>query len=213
MYEVIPGILEKDWESIERKLEIVRPFAKSIHLDLLDGIFAPNTTFLDPGPFKKYSNDFFFELHMMVDDPIKYLEAWSQAGIKRFVAHIEKMPNQEEFVKKAKEYGVQVGLAIDGPTSIFKLKVPINKLDMVLVMTITAGFSGQAFNPEHLGKVRFIRSKSEKVGIEVDGGVNDVTAVLAKEAGVNIFAATSFIYKSENPKEQFRILEKIVNSV
>lgn len=210
--EVIPGILEKDWENIERKIELVRPFAKTIHLDLLDGKFAPNTTFLDPAPFKKYSDELFFELHMMVENPIEYLDSWADAGIKRFIGHIEKMPSQEEFVRKAKEYG-EAALAIDGPTSLEMLKVPFSELDMVLIMTITAGFSGQAFNPSHLEKVKFIRSKSKDIGIEVDGGVNDQTALQAKEAGANLFAVTSFIYKSENPEEQFRKLERIVNSV
>ena len=69
MFEVLPGILEKEWSAIERKLEIIKPFAKSVHIDLLDGKFAPNTTFADPTPFKKYADYFTFELHMMVENP------------------------------------------------------------------------------------------------------------------------------------------------
>ena len=70
MYEIIPGILEKEWGEIERKIEIVKPFTESIHVDIIDGKFAPNTTFLDPAPFAKYSQDIFFELHMMVKAPV-----------------------------------------------------------------------------------------------------------------------------------------------
>ena len=93
MNEIIPGILEKDWASIEQKLEKIRPFARTVHIDLLDGKFAPNTCFADPAPFKKFSEYFYFELHMMVDDPLQYVQKWADAGFKRFIGHIEKMPD------------------------------------------------------------------------------------------------------------------------
>ena len=82
MFEVIPGILEKDWSEIERKIEIVKPFISTIHIDIIDGKFAPNTTFIDPLPFKKFTlplsgQALFFELHMMVDNPIAYLKPFA----------------------------------------------------------------------------------------------------------------------------------------
>jgi len=80
MYEIIPGILENEWNKIERKIEIVKPFAKSIHIDIIDGKFVPDTTFLDPVPFVRYSQKLFLELHMMVENPIQYLELYAKAG-------------------------------------------------------------------------------------------------------------------------------------
>lgn len=207
MYEIIPGVLEKDWNEIEKKLQLVKSFAKSIHVDILDGIFAPNTTFLDPRPFAKYSNDFLLEVHLMVEDPIKYLKPFADAGFKRFVGHIEKMPDQAEFVAQGQLLG-EVGLAIDGLTAIDKIKAPLEDLDNILVMTIKAGFSGQEFMTETLEKIKLIRSKTE-IPIEVDGGINDKTIVLAKNAGANRFAATSFIYK-EDPFSQYENLENLV---
>ena len=99
-YKIIPGILEKDWPAIELRIQQVLPFAKAIHIDLIDGKFAPNTTFLDPSPFKKYTKDIPFELHMMVNEPINYLKAWADAGFQRFIGHIEKMSDQAKFVAK-----------------------------------------------------------------------------------------------------------------
>src|SRR4030043_2163899 len=91
-------------------------FSKNIHIDIIDGKFAPNTTFLNPGPFSKYTKDADFELHMMVEEPINYLKPWAQVGFKRFIGHIEKMSDQTDFVAQGQLLG-EVGLAIDGPTS------------------------------------------------------------------------------------------------
>lgn len=205
---ILPGILEKEWSDIEKKLATVKPFAKAIHVDLLDGKFAPNTTFLDPSPFKKFSHEIFFEVHMMVDNPIQYLQPFADAGFKRFLGHVEKMPSQVEFVAQGQSLG-EVGLVIDGKTSVDAIQVPFDDLDCLLVMTINAGFSGQKFMPEHLEKVKALRSKIQNqfFPIEVDGGVNDQTILLAKEAGVNRFVATSFLFGSDNPQEQYQKLQ------
>jgi len=218
MFEIIPGILEKDWESIERKIELVRPFAKTIHIDILDGKFAPNTTFLDPKPFTKYKSEIFFELHMMVEEPINYLKPWAEAGIKRFIGHVEKMSDQKEFVAEGQLLG-EVGLAIDGPTSINSIKVPLDDLDYILIMTVKAGFSGQTFTPEYLEKVKTLRqairpelrprAQGRQIPIEVDGGINDSTIVQARNAGANRFLATSFIFKAD-PFSQYKILENAI---
>lgn len=206
MNEIIPGILEKEWSEIERKLEILKPFAKSVHIDIIDGKFADNTSFLDPEPFKKYEQDFLFELHMMVEDPISYLKPWADAGFQRFIGHIEKMPDPVEFVAQGQLVGT-VGLAIDGPTSLDVLSnINLNDLDCLLIMTIKAGFSGQQFNPELLEKVREIRKKYGYLPIEVDGGINAETITKAKDAGANRFISTSHLFKSENIEETYRLL-------
>lgn len=215
MCEVIPGILEKEWDEIERKIELVKPFAKTVHIDIVDGKFAPNTTFLDPVPFKKYTSDIFFELHMMVENPIQYVKPFADAGFKRFLGHIEKMPNIVEFIAQAQLLG-EAGLAVDGSTPLEKLHAPYDDIDCLLFMTITAGFSGQKFTKEHLKKVRKAREASKRedqlrvLPIEVDGGVTDETIVLAKEAGATRFISTSFLFGSDDPKKQYDILTKLV---
>src|SRR5258708_35427939 len=102
---VIPGILESDWETIEKKLNIIKPFAKVVHIDLLDGIFAPNKTFMDPVPFAPFAKDLQLEGHLMVDNPVQYVRSFADAGFTRFIGQIEKMPDIVEFVAKAEEVG------------------------------------------------------------------------------------------------------------
>lgn len=208
MYEVIPGILEKDWAEIERKLNLIKPFAKSVHIDILDGKFAPNTTFLDPAPFKKYSPELFLELHMMVEEPVNYLKPWADAGFKRFLGHIEKMSDQVVFVAEAQLLG-EVVLAVDGPTPVESVKVPFDDLDGLLVMTIKAGFSGQQFDPSHLDKVKYFRSQTS-IPIEVDGGVNDQTIMQAKQCGATRFISTSFIYNAPDPRAAYVALKEAI---
>lgn len=210
-FEILPGILEKDWDGIQRKIEIVKPFAKAIHIDILDGKFASNTTFLDPEPFKKYSQDIFFELHMMVEEPLQYLKPFADAGFKRFLGHVEKMSDQAEFVAQGQLLG-EVGLAIDGDTSLDAIGVPIDDLDCLLFMSIKAGFSGQKFTQEYARKIEVLKDTTW-IPIEVDGGVNDTTILQARDFGATRFVSTSFLFNAENPKSQFDILhQKLLRS-
>src|SRR3990167_365207 len=204
-YKIIPGILEKDWPSIEMKIQQVLPFAKAIHIDLIDGKFAPNTTFLDPAPFKKYTQDIPFELHMMVDEPLNYLKAWADAGFQRFIGHIEKMSDQVEFVAKAQLLG-EVGLGLDQDSQLDAIEVPFSDLDILLFMTVKAGASNQEFVEKNLEKIKTTREKTF-IPIEVDGGINDQSIFLAKKSGADRFVTTSFIFK-EAPQEQYKILQE-----
>ncbi len=207
MHDIIPGILEKDFSEIEKKIELVKDFAKIIHIDIIDGKFAPNATFLDPKPFEKYTKDIFFELHMMVEDPVNYLEPFAASGFKRFLGHIEKMSSQEEFVAKGELYG-EVGLVLDADTPFDNLKVNLEDLDCVLIMGVRAGFSGQNFMPEVLEKVKKIKDKMP-VPIEIDGGIDDLSIVKAFNAGVERFITTSFLFEG-NPFDNYQnLLSKI----
>ena len=91
MHDVIPGILEKDLQEIEKKLQIIKPFSRRVHIDILDGKFFESVSFLDPKPFAKYKDDFFMEVHFMVENPVEYLKPFAAAGFKRFLGHVEKM--------------------------------------------------------------------------------------------------------------------------
>ncbi len=208
MFEIIPGILEKDFAEIEKKIELVKDFAKTIHIDIIDGKFAPNTTFLDPKPFTKYTNDFLFEVHLMVDEPINYLDSFAAAGFKRFLGQVEKMSSQEDFVAKGELLG-EVGLALDVNTPLESLKADYQDLDCVLIMSVKAGFSSQEFMPEILEKVKMIREKSQ-LPVEVDGGINDTTIIRALNYGANRFVTTSFLF-SGDPLTNYQKLISIVH--
>ncbi len=209
-YEVIPGILEKEWDPIKKKLEIIKPFAKTVHIDILDGIFAPNKTFLDPSPLAEFSKDMKLEVHMMVDNPVQFVESFAKAGFTRFIGQIEKMPDIVEFVSKAEEFG-EVGLALDSDTPAEKIQDFLSDLDFAFVMTVKAGFSNQSFLPEQLEKVKKLRDMHEWIPIEVDGGINDSNILDAKKAGATRFVSTGFIFnQGENPQKQYENLCNLI---
>jgi len=203
--EIIPGILEKEWDGIERKIEIVRPFAKTLHIDLIDGKFVSNTTWMDPKPFEKYAKDFTLEVHMMVEEPINYIKPFADAGFVRFIGHVEKMSDQVAFLAEGQLWG-DVFLALDGPTSVDAITANYEDLDGVLIYTSErVGFSGPPFNPQRLEKVAAIKEKAPWLPIEIDGGVNDQSALEAKKVGVTRFATTSFLF-GESPEENYHKL-------
>lgn len=209
-YEIIPspGTQIIDWGMMEEKIELIKPFVKNVHIDIVDGIFAPNTTLLDPTPFSKYKNEFLMEAHLMVDDPLKYLDSFALSGFKRFIGQIEKMKNLDEFVAKAQNLG-EVGIGLDLDTSIDSITNYIEDLDFILLMSVKAGFSGQTFNPKVLEKIKKIREIDDLIPIEIDGGINNKTLPLALDAGANRFIVTSFIFKAESSNENFHLLEDL----
>jgi ribulose-phosphate 3-epimerase len=209
MLQIIPGVLEHDWDSVEQKLELIKTFANTVHVDIIDGKFVNNKTFLDPEPFKKYSDELLLELHMMVIDPERLIEPFGKAGFKRFLGHVEHMTSQKEFVEHAKLYG-GAGLALDGPTHISAIKVPFEQLNAVLIYTSNrVGFSGPPMMDDRLDKIRHLR-KLTNVPIEVDGGVNDRTLERVKAAGATRFIATSNIWTSHDPAGQYRKLQNLI---
>ncbi|MBI4092113.1 MAG: hypothetical protein HY427_02830 [Candidatus Levybacteria bacterium] len=210
MMQIIPGILEKDWNTIETKLEQIRTFTNAAHIDIIDGKFVNNKSFLDPEPFRKYAAELFLELHMMVVGPVEFVEQWAAAGFKRFLGHAEHMTSQKEFVEEAKKYG-EVGLALDGPTHISQIRVPFEQLDSILVYTSNrVGFSGPSMMDDRLDKVRHLK-RLTNISIEVDGGINDRTIVRAKDAGANRFVSTSFIWQSQTCAEQYKKLIEAIS--
>ncbi|MBA3724760.1 MAG: ribulose-phosphate 3-epimerase [Candidatus Levybacteria bacterium] len=227
MYEIIPspGTEEKVWSEIEKKIISVKPFVKTIHVDVCDGKFAPNATFADPTLFKKFTKELpsgmrgqmvgdsglVFEVHLMVEDPVQHLKPWADAGFHRFIGHIEKMPDQVAFVAQAQLLG-EVALAIDKQTPLDAIKVNLESLDALLVMDIQAGFSGQRFEEQLLEKVKSARAMNEYLPIEVDGGINDETIAIAASAGANRFVVTSFLFNLDTPESQYKLLqEKLQN--
>lgn len=204
---IIPAILEKNWDEIEKKLEICKFLSRDVHIDFIDGKFTDNISFVDPEPFIKYSSIFDFEAHLMVEEPVQYLDRLAKNGFKKFIGHIEKMSDQVEFVVKGQERGF-VGLGIDLETDIKELKVNLEDLDQILLMAVKAGRSGQEFDSKIFEKIKSLRSRYLGV-VEIDGGINDKTLVECRNAGANQFCVTSFLFK-ENPKYQFELLKNLL---
>ena len=204
---IIPAILEENLEEIQKKLEICSSFASDIHIDFIDGEFAENKSFLEFEPFKEYRQRFNLEAHLMVKEPIDYLEKLAEAGFGTFVGHIEMMSDQVEFVAKGEELG-SVALALDLNTPIEEIKINLDDLDQILLMSVKAGKSGQEFDSSIISKIKSLREKY--LGkIEIDGGINKNTLPLAKSAGANNFCVTSSLFR-QNPKEEFEALRLLL---
>lgn len=211
-FEIVPspGTFIKNEQEWVDKIEIVRPFAKTIHVDIVDGIFAPNTTIAEPEWFEQFSKDFILEVHLMTDEPVNHLKKWADSGFRRFIGQIEKMSDQTEFVAQAQLLGEAV-LALDKQSAVEDIRVPIDDLDGLLVMSIQAGLSGQKFEEHLMEKVKQLRKKTT-LPIEVDGGMNDQTIAIAADAGVTRFVVTSFLYNFDHPEKQFDLLKKQLNT-
>ncbi len=209
MFEIIPGILEKDWASIEAKIKLIKPFTKSVQIDVIDGIFSPNITFLDPEPFKKYTKELFFEVQLITDEPINYIEKFAKAGFKRFIGQIEKMSSQKEFIKYGKKFG-EVGLAIDADTTVDEIEIDLNSADCFTLMSVKAGFSGQAFLPNVLDKIKAIKQKTTKP-IEIDGGVNEKTIKQLKNLNVERYIVNSALFNTNDIASQYQKFLELVS--
>ena len=204
---IIPTILEKTWEEVDVRFRIYKKFAKAVHVDFIDGKFTNNLTVMDPSVFSEYSKEFDLEAHLMVEEPINYLESLISAGFKRVLGHIEKMSDQVKFVAKGQSLG-SVGLALDIATPVSDIKVPNEDLDQVLLMSIVAGASGRPFDDRVLPKIRSLKNQGF-LNIQIDGGLSDQTLPILKNTGANIFCVNSFLFKGD-PEKQYRLLESLL---
>lgn len=208
MVEVIPAILEQDFNEIEKKIRIVEDFSEWVQIDIADNSLVPNTTFLDPAPFAKLQTKLNLELHMMVKDPLMYLERFNAVRFKRFYAHIEG-GFVDEYIAKCYQLGVEVGLAIDGPTDFSKIRDYLDNIDAVLVMAIDAGFSGRPFREDTVEKIIKIREVDMEIPIAVDGAMNDENSQKVISAGATRINSNSFVFASNDVKMAIETLKNV----
>ncbi len=212
--QIIPTILTADKKRAKEKLEKFKGIFDWVQLDIIDGIFADNKTLL-PSQFANlpFISFFNFDVHLMVDDPISFLAECQKIRTKRVTGQIERMSDQEGFVKAVRTMmnRVKVGLAVDLDTSLERLDSSLlPKLDVVLLMTVKAGWGGQRFQEQILQKAQKLTKikKEENLDfkIAVDGGVRPKNVKKACNAGVEIFYVGSFL--AENPKKRLEEFKK-----
>lgn len=182
----------------------------ALHLDVMDGHFVPN---LSMGPAVvaavNRATDAFLDVHLMIYNPYDYVERFIEAGADRITFHFEATENVEETLAYIRKCGVQAGLAFRPETSETFVTPFLEKCDLVLMMTVNPGFGGQAFMPEVLERIRYVRDMSQKIDIQVDGGINLETASMAKDAGANVFVAGTYLFSDPNMQEKVDALHRL----
>lgn len=206
--KISPSILASDYANLQSELEKIST-SDLIHVDVMDGHFVPNISIGAPvtAACKKVC-DVPFDVHLMISNPLDYAEDFAKAGADIICFHSECDSDTEETINKILSLGKKAGLAIKPATPIDEVVKYLDKLSMVLVMTVEPGFGGQSFMESTMPKVEAIRKINPDIDIEVDGGINAETIKIASKAGANVFVAGSAVFKSENPAETIAILRK-----
>jgi ribulose-phosphate 3-epimerase len=206
-----PSILAADYAVLADQVALVRAESDWLHVDLMDGHFVPNLS-IGPPVVASLRNhtDLFLDCHLMVTDPERWLEPLAEAGANLCSVHVE-LGDPTGVLARTRDLGMQTGLVIDGPTPFATVEPYLDeRIDLLLVMTIKAGFGGQAFVPEHLEKVRHARALREarRLGfrIEVDGGIDPETARDSVAAGADVLVAGSAIFRAPDPPEAARAI-------
>lgn len=209
MQKVIPAILTNDPKQLQEKLTLFKSHTNWFHIDVVDGIFAPNTTcnLFELGEVHQYAN---LEIHLMVQNPEKYFEDCRSVGAKRVVFHAEATKDLTGAGEKARSFGFQMGIAINLQTEISVIESVKNSIDSLLLMSIVPGFQGQEFIPSVLAKTREARKLFPEMLIGVDGGIGKDNIKEVFSAGASYAVVGSKIMKAENPIEALRELEEMV---
>ncbi len=210
MVKIAPSILSADFMHLKDELELVsKAGADLIHFDVMDGHFVDNITF---GPMilkqaKKYSS-LPFDVHLMVNNPSKFISWYADAGADIITFHVEASDNPYKEIELIKSLGIKVGLSIKPETSIDRILPFIDIVDLILVMSVSPGFGGQSFNNVAIEKISQLAklNKNNSFVIEVDGGINPITAKMCVEAGVDILVAGTSIFKNGAYKENIEKL-------
>lgn len=205
MVKVAPSVLALDFTKFNEQIAELNEYADWIHFDVMDGHFVPNLSY---GPkilseIKKVSN-LFCDVHIMVANPFEVAKWFIEAKADLITFHIEAVENHHqalELINYIKSHDVKVGISIKPKTTVLEIMPIVEHVDLVLVMSVEPGFGGQAFMENSLEKVRDLKilrdSQAYNYLIEIDGGINETTAKMAKEAGVDILVAGSYVFDGD----------------
>lgn len=214
MVKIAPSILSADFTKLGAEIEdIKRGGADYVHFDVMDGEFVPNISIGVPVlKSVRKSTDMFLDVHLMIDRPVRYAEVFCKSGADLVMFHVEADTADKisEAIDIVKACGKKVGLSVKPNTPAEAIYPFLDRLDMVLVMTVEPGFGGQSFMHDQLPKIKQFRNEIDSRGseceLEVDGGIDPVTAKLVKEAGANVLVAGSAVFGKADRATQIKAI-------
>lgn len=192
---VAPSVLSADFSRLGEEIKAIEAAgADWVHIDVMDGLFVPNIT-IGPLVIKaiRSVSDMFFDTHLMIDDPGKYVDQFADAGSDMIVFHVEACASPADVIAKIKGKGKKAGISVKPGTNIRALDGMFDLVDMVLIMTVEPGFGGQSFMGNMMEKVQYVKKKF-KGHIQVDGGITPETARQAVDAGVDVLVAGTAVF-------------------
>ena len=217
MMILAPSILAADFKELGKEIRTIEENgAQYLHFDVMDGMFVPSISFGIPVLESiRPATDLVCDAHLMVTEPIRYVEAFAKAGADLITVHLEACEDIDATIEKIRACGCKVGVSICPDTPVISVKNLLEKVDMILIMSVHPGFGGQAFIPESLEKIRQLKAMIDaadlSVDIQVDGGIYTHNVEQVIEAGANIIVAGSAIFKGDtanNTKEMLEILKR-----
>ena len=219
MLQISPSILSADFSRLEREVaDVEAGGAHMLHIDVMDGHFVPNISFgacvvssLRP------KTQLFFDVHLMISDPLAYAPSFAKAGADLITFHYESDADARKTIDVIRGLGLKVGMAVKPGTDVSVLEPFLPQLDLALVMTVEPGFGGQKFMPQMMPKVEYLRRWAQKthdsLWIQVDGGIDAVTAGTAAAAGADVLVAGSAVFGAADRQDAIEAILRSASSV